>query len=66
MIYTSLTESVGLAVGKTVFADGRQHQPYKFQKVSSANVLKIDHVLCDHHERVIRRAVRRSGSRDFC
>jgi hypothetical protein len=24
-----------------------------------ANVLKIDHVLCDHHERVIRRAVKR-------
>ena len=52
----ALTESVGLAVGKTSFAGGRQHQPYKFQKVSSANVLKIYHVLCDHHERAIRRA----------
>jgi hypothetical protein len=26
------------------------------EKAEPANVLKIDHVLCDHHERVIRRA----------
>jgi hypothetical protein len=36
----------------------RPKAPFLFQV--PANVLKIDHVLCDHHERVIRRAVRRS------
>ena len=59
MIYNSLTESVGATVGKISFAGDRRHRPYKFQEGSPANVLKIDHVLCDHHERVIRRAVRR-------
>ena len=45
---------------------GQNFPPAQLLSLESvpANVLKIDHVLCDHHERVIRRAVRRSENKN--
>jgi hypothetical protein len=47
----------GAAVGKIVLPTVASTAPVLIRrKDSRQNVLKIDHVLCDHHERVIRRA----------